>query len=96
MPRKNTADEPEQPDAQAEEPIEIVDLDTAVAAEALTPTEAQAGVSFWFGNGPDFIKFADGTSFHAKKNRCFVTDATIIANLKAAAEKPSNRITVET
>lgn len=92
---KKHKNESEQPETQDDEPIEIVDLDTAIAAEALTPAEAQAGVSFWFGNGPEFHKFADGTSFHATKNRCFVTDATTIENLKTAAEKPSNRITAE-
>lgn len=76
------------------EPIEIVDLDAMLKSESLTPTEAASGQSFWFGE-LGVLNFADGTSYHARDHREFITDTILIENIKTAAANPTLKIFTE-
>lgn len=80
-------------DAQPE-PIEIVDLDAMLKSESLTPAEAATGQSFWFGELGVF-NFADGTSYHARAHRDFITDPALIENIKTVAQNPTLKIFIE-
>lgn len=74
-----------------DQPIEVVDLDTAIAAENTPP---QSGQAFWFGE-VGLIHFPDKTKFHATRKHDFITDPELIEKLKKAAENPSNKIFIE-
>lgn len=73
--------------AEAAEPIEIVEIEQAISSEAPEPTAAPAGVSFWFCNGPELLILEGGTKYHVRAKRQIETDPSIIAKLKAAADK---------
>lgn len=81
-------------EAPAEPPLDIVDLDAVIESESRTPEETKSGVSFWFGEVGVF-KFDDGTSYHASRNRAFITDPKLIANLKTASQNKTSKIIAE-
>lgn len=66
-------------------PIPIVELEEVIRNESLTPEQQQNGQSFWFGH-TGVIVFPDKTTYHIKAHTAFITDATLIANIKAFAE----------
>jgi hypothetical protein len=68
--------------AFAPAPVEVVDLDDVIAAEALSPEQQQAGVKFWFGE-IGILTFPDKTTYHVRGHNAFITDPQLIENLKA-------------
>jgi len=73
------------------EPLKVIDIEDAVAAESLSEAEKLAGQSFFFGQ-IQMLTFEDGSKYHIAKHRDFITDPELIEKLKAAAQNPSNRI----
>lgn len=71
-------------------PVPIVDIeDTVKAAPEGKPLK---GTGFFFGEVMTH-KFADGTQYAVTRNRAYITDKTLIKNLrKAAVDHPNHKI----
>lgn len=75
---------PEEPQSK---PPKVVDLEEELRSDPKAPE----GHSFFFGD-IGLLKFADGTSYHIRKNRDTISDPKLIDNLLEAAKNPSLKI----
>jgi len=77
--------------ASESQPLQVIDIEEAVAFESLSETQKLSGVSFFFGE-IGMIQFPDGSQHFAGKHREFVTDPELIEKLTEAAKKPRSKI----
>lgn len=75
-------------------PIEIVDLESAIQQDTISPEQSENGVRFWFGE-IGLIHFPDKTTYAANKRREFITDPELIEKLTKASQNPSHKIFIE-